>query len=238
MERPLAIWVTGTPVSPAEQARGSFADMIQQAIGEAYTGPYQLVFCEEEAVVFPQPSEVCGVVITGSPAHVADRLPWILRTEEALRTYRGSCVPVLGICFGHQLLGQAWGGEVGPHPRGREIGVVPVEKLQEDELLLEVESSFPAVMTHLDSVLRLPPGAQILARTAHEPHAALRFDERTWGLQFHPEMDPEIISYYIQVRTPELLQEGFKPEQLLAELVPTPGSRGILQRFARLCQAK
>jgi GMP synthase (glutamine-hydrolysing) len=141
-------------------------------------------------------------------------------------------VPTLGICFGHQLLGQALGGLVEENPRGREIGSVPLETLEANPLLGGVTQPFVANMSHRDSVTRLPAGAQVLARTALEPHAVVRYAPRAWGVQFHPEFDGEVMRGYIEARRTVLGAEGIDPDGLDAR--DAPDARAVLQTFARL----
>src|SRR5690606_40927594 len=66
----------------------------------------------------PDPGGIAGAVVTGSPAMVTDRLPWSERTAEWLRRAVAQGTPVLGVCYGHQLLAHALGGVVAANPRG------------------------------------------------------------------------------------------------------------------------
>jgi GMP synthase (glutamine-hydrolysing) len=77
----------------------------------------------------PDPEAPAGVVVTGSSAMVSHREPWSERTGEWLVRAVERGTPVLGICYGHQLLAHALGGQVGRNPRGREIGTVEVRGL-------------------------------------------------------------------------------------------------------------
>src|SRR5688572_33354713 len=104
----------------------------------------------------------------------------MLASERYLAGAVEAGVHVLGICFGHQLLGQALGGRVERNPLGREIGTVTAEVLAADPILSE-RRPFTVNATHVDSVTELPPGAQVLARTARDPHSVLRFGPRAWG---------------------------------------------------------
>jgi GMP synthase (glutamine-hydrolysing) len=237
-KKPLSIWVTGRPVSEAERKRGTFADMIRQAVGEAWSGPWQLVDCMSDGPAgsspLPRPSEVSGIIVTGSASHVAERAPWMLRVQAGLREAVAENVPTLGICFGHQLLGLALGGHSGTNPRGREIGTVPMRLTASDPLLGAGELDgigYDVIMTHLDSVLSLPPGARPLAETDGEPYAAIRFAESCWGVQFHPEMDAEIIGYYVEARRETLVAEGRDPEAIVRRLRDTANGARVLQRF-------
>ena len=226
--RPLAILIAGEPVPAAFAARGSFGRMIKEAVGDAWTGPW----CEVDGrAELPDFERFSGMIISGSAANVPTREPWIVEIERYLARAVGSGLPTFGICFGHQLLGQALGGLVDKNPRGREIGSVVLQVLAEDPLLAASPSEFCVNMTHVDSVLTLPPGARVLARTARDDHAIVYFGERAWGVQFHPEMDAEIVAHYLAARSGAMRSEGLDAQAALRDARDTPESRALLRRF-------
>jgi GMP synthase (glutamine-hydrolysing) len=232
VEPPLSIWVTGEPVAPAAARAGSFADMIRRTVGPAWQGSWSVVDTTDDRARLPRSDEIAGVIVTGSPARVADQLTWMIRVQSALSDLVSRGVPVFGICFGHQLLGMALGGRSGPNPRGREIGTVSL-RLRSEDPIVTGPPTFDVSMTHLDVVLELPRGAAVLASTELDPHAAIRFADNAWGVQFHPEMDAAIIGDYIDALRDQLRVEDIDPERLLASRRDTPESASILARFAR-----
>lgn len=130
--------------------------------------------------------EVRGVVLSGGPASVweaghGDIALWTLSLG----------VPVLGICYGHQLLGKVLGGLVGRAPRG-EFGPTTVEILDEDLILKGLPRRLKVWMSHNDAVLEPPPGARVLARSPGSPVAAFEYPRRgappVHGVQWHPEV--------------------------------------------------
>ncbi len=173
--QPVGILVTGDPVPLARAARGSFTDMIRRGLGDDFPGTLREIRAET-AERLPDAGELSALVITGSAASVTERAPWMLRSESWLAGVVRDGLPVFGLCFGHQLLAQALGGRVTANPRGREIGTVLVRRTRDDELF--VDEQLEANMTHVDSVAELPPGAHVVAATALDPHAAIRFGER------------------------------------------------------------
>jgi GMP synthase (glutamine-hydrolysing) len=230
MVSPLLILVTGDPV-PATQARtGGFASLVRGGLAEVWDGGFVEVDARS-AERLPAADAFAGVIATGSASSVTERAPWIVRTEEYLAEAVRHEQAVLGICFGHQLLGQALGGLVEKNPRGREMGTVEVTIVADDPILDRSIEPALAHATHVDSVTRLPPGAQLLATTALEPHAALRFGERAWGVQFHPEFDEQVMADYIQTRSAVLAEEGRNPEQMLRSISPARAGRLVLRRF-------
>jgi GMP synthase (glutamine-hydrolysing) len=225
--KPIAILIAGDPVPLAQERRGAFASMIRRAGGADQS--WTEVDLRTGAALPPSDS-VAGVIVTGSASSVTDREAWTLRGEELLRQLMAAQVPVLGICYGHQMLGQALGGLVEKNPRGREIGTVQVEQVQADPILGEARL-YPIHATHVDSVTRLPPGARVLATTTLDPNAAVRFGEHTWGVQFHPEFDSEVMRAYIETRRDLLLTENLDPDRMLREITETPAGPEILRRF-------
>ena len=233
--RPLAILIAGEPVPAALAARGSFGDMIRKVVGDAWQGPWAEIDGRGD---LPSFERFAGLIITGSSANVPTREGWIVELERYLARAVAAEIPIFGICFGHQLLGQALGGLVTKNPKGREIGSVAVELVAPDPLLVGLEGSLLANMTHIDSVVTLPPGARVLARSELDEHAMVRFSERAWGVQFHPELDAEIIGHYLAARREAVLAEGLDLTAIEQGLADTPASEAILRRFVSSLPAR
>lgn len=189
----------------------------------------------------PGVEEFSGVVITGSGAMVTDSDPWIEATAAWLREAVAANIPVLGICFGHQLLAHALGGEVNYNPAGVEVGSVTVTlqpEAQDDPLLSALPAEFVAQLTHRQSVRRLPAQAQHLARSKLEPHQAFAYGDSAWGIQFHPEFDEAIVRHFIDFYRDQLQQEGGDAEALIATRRPSPYCRALLARFTALLRER
>jgi len=232
-ERPLCILVTGEPVPATLEKRGTFAQLLQKVVGSAWSGEWLVVDCRSKRPL-PAPDALAGLVVTGSPHSVPDREPWVLEGETWLRGVVTAGVPVLGVCFGHQMLAQALGGRVARNPRGREIGTVEFEVRVDDPLLSDAERPYRVNMSHVDTVVEPPPGAQILGGTELDACAALRFAERVWGVQFHPEFDREIVGHYAMTRAELLREEGLDPEGIAAAATDAPTGARVLRRFVDL----
>jgi GMP synthase (glutamine-hydrolysing) len=114
------------------------------------------------------------------------------------------------------------------------MGTVALELLAPDELFEGAPLPFRANMSHRDSAVRLPAGARVLARSGLEPHAAVRFAERAWGVQFHPEFDADVMRGYIEAREDALIAEGIDPRSLQAD--DAPAAAALLARFALLAR--
>lgn len=134
---------------------------------------------------YPHPRGLDAVVVLGSAASVYDEEPWIAPELAFVRDTLAAEVPVLGICFGGQLLAKALGGTVGPAPDGGEVGWMRVETSRPS-----LVPAGPWVQFHFDA-FTVPPGATELARSAAGPQAFLAGPHL--GVQFHPEVDEAIV---------------------------------------------
>ncbi|HEX5757463.1 MAG TPA: glutamine amidotransferase, partial [Arenimonas sp.] len=157
--KPFLILETGGPI-PSLRRHGSFGHWIRVAAG---LHARQVHECGVAlGAELPDRRGYAGVFITGSGAMVTDREPWSERSADWLRDAAHAGLPLFGICYGHQLIAHALGGEVGYNPRGREMGTVPVAlhpAAADDPLFAGMGQSIDAHATHLQTVLRPPSDA-------------------------------------------------------------------------------
>lgn len=183
---------------------------------------------------WPRPDTFSAAVITGSAAMVTDQASWSVRTADWLRETVEMNKPVLGVCYGHQLLASALGGHVDYNPHGREIGSVTIhmhDAAKNDPLFRHVNSSFLAHVTHQQSVIQAPANAVVLAYSDLEPCQAFRVGDSAWGLQFHPEFSARAMRTYVDARWDDLKQEGLNPQLVKRNISATPLARRILRQF-------
>lgn len=238
MQRPLLIVKTGVTVPSVAARRGDFEHMFTRAMGIGLDRAQVVNVFRDE--VLPAPGEHGPVVVTGSAAMASEHAEWSDRTAEWLAAAVDAGAPVLAVCYGHQLLALGLGGKVGRNPRGREIGTVQVRLTAEgatDPLLGSLQPAGRALRvqaTHVESVLELPPPAVRLGASDLDPHQAFRIGERAWGVQFHPELDADIVRGYITARADTLRSEGLDPEALAADAADSDDGRHLLERFVAL----
>ncbi len=232
--KPLLIVRAGKTFPAIEAKIGDFPDWIAAGLG-ALSVPLEVVDPQSQHL----PAEPSGVVITGSHAMVTDREGWSEAVAGWLRGLVERKIPVLGICYGHQLLAQALGGSVAFHPGGIEIGTVRIRSTAAcagDPVLGHLPGIFPAQVVHRQSVAALPPGAVVLAANDFEIHHAFRFGQSAWGVQFHPEFSTAAMKGYIAHLAEDLAAEGRDPTSLDAVIEPTPDSAWILRAFGSLVE--
>jgi len=231
----LLIVKTGDAPPAIAAAHGDFDTWFRAAIGRQ--ADLRQVHRGEP---LPDPDDPLGVIVTGSPAMVSWRERWSERTAAWLGALMSAGrVPVLGVCYGHQLLAHARGGEVGPNPRGRQMGTAQLRLTRAghgDALLGPLAANPVAQTTHEECVLQPPRDAVHLASTATDRYHALRFTRRAWGVQFHPEFDPAIMRAYVKHRREPLQHEGFDADAMQARVVPARRAYALLAAFADYCE--
>jgi GMP synthase (glutamine-hydrolysing) len=238
--KPLLIVKLGDAHDHIRARLGDFDDWI--AAGLRGGGAENITVCDPRTgASLPDPTEVAGIVITGSHSMVTHRDDWSVALMPWLARAVATETPTLGICFGHQILAQALGGEVDNHPDGVEIGSITIDRHtagEGDELMGALPAQFEAQSVHWQSVRRLPPNAVLLAGTAYEPNHAYRIGRKAWGVQFHPEFSDEVLRSYLAGLGPTLAKEGKDARAITAALKPTPLAASLLPTFARLVLAQ
>ncbi|MDA9909680.1 glutamine amidotransferase [Gammaproteobacteria bacterium] len=226
---------TGSTIPVIAEEKGDFEQWI--ATGMSLSVNQTLSVSVFEGQALPDLQSISSIVITGSPAMATEKLDWIEKSQHFILSAINAGIPVLGICFGHQLLAQAMGGKVDWHPQGREIGTTLVNRSTEsfdDPLFNEMPVTFPVHTTHMQTVTELPSDAIILASNEFESHHAVRFARNVWGVQFHPEFDAAIMRRYIKERHVQIDDEGLNSTALLADVCPTPEALLVLRNFSAL----
>jgi GMP synthase (glutamine-hydrolysing) len=230
---------TGSTLPALSAQRGDFEDWFISGMG---LGRDQVMIVDVcKGAPLPGFNKISGVVVTGSHDMVTDRLAWSERTAEWLRGAVAAVVPILAVCYGHQLLAHALGGVVDYNLRGREMGTVDVflsEEAKEDSLLVSYQSPIRVQVSHAQSAMQLPKGAIRLGWSQDDPNQAFRIGEKVWSLQFHPEFDLEIVQTYIEYHREALIQEGKNPDELIRHSEDTDYGREILRRFAQIVKSQ
>lgn len=144
-----------------------------------------------------------GWLITGSRHGVYEDHPWIPPLEDFIRAAYDAHVPLVGICFGHQIVAQAMGGKVERYPGGWAVGATDYD-FGGETLTLNA--------WHRDQVVEKPANAQVIAANDFCANAALLYDDRALTVQAHPEFRPEFVDGLMQTRG-----KGLVPDELMAK---------------------
>lgn len=181
----IGILETGRP--PAELDRhGSYASMFEHLLGPDFA-------CTTYPVIdggFPERvDEMDGWLVTGSRFGAYDPEPWIRRLEGFLRDALAARVPVVGICFGHQVLASALGARVEKAEAGWGIGPHTYEIVERPDWMADAGDDFTLNTMHQDQVLSVPQGARLIATSEFCPIAGLAFADHAISFQAHPEFN-------------------------------------------------
>jgi GMP synthase-like glutamine amidotransferase len=183
----IAILQTGEPPGDLAERFGSYPGMFEVLLaGDGRTfRTYDVT-----AGQFPAPGDFDALLITGSAAGAYDPLPWIEPLKAFLAQARGA-TPMVGVCFGHQIMAQAFGGQVEKSDKGWAVGLHRYEVLEREPWMGGAADHFAIPASHQDQVTRQPPATRVVAASAFTPYAALAWtDQPAISFQGHPEFDP------------------------------------------------
>ena len=138
------------------------------------------------------PTDFEGYVITGSRLSAYDDEPWIQELSAFVRDVAGAEVPVIGICFGHQLLAHALGGEVRKATSGWGVGPHEVAGTDGANWVLQ--------FMHQDQVIRVPDNGRVVGASDHCPVAMMQVGDRVLGIQAHPEFGAAYVDALMATR--------------------------------------
>ena len=197
----IGILQTGLAPDALSDQMGDYPDMFARLLaGHGFTfRTYRVVEGE-----FPAAVRDCdGWLITGSRHAAYEDHPWIPPLEQFIRDSFAARVPMVGICFGHQIIAQSMGGKVERHAGGWAVGATDYT-FNGQTLTLNA--------WHRDQVTEAPKTAKVVASNDFCANAALLYDDRAFTVQAHPEFRPEFIDGLMQTRG-----KGLVPDELMAE---------------------
>ncbi len=212
----IGILQTGQSPDVLREAAGDYPDMFQALLKD-----HGLSFrtYHVEAMDFPADVHACdGWLITGSRHGAYEDHPFIPRLEAFIRDTIAAKVPLVGVCFGHQIIAQAMGGKVERHAKGWAVGPQDYD-FGGEKITLNA--------WHRDQVTQLPPGAERAACNDFCENAALVYGDRAFTVQAHPEFRDAFVEGLMATRGP-----GLVPEAVMADARQKLGAPNDATRLA------
>ena len=223
----LAILETGVPPGDLKQRFGDYPGMFGNMLGSGF----ELETYDVQAGRLPgHPNGHDAYMITGSPAGVYDDFPWIAPLMEFIRIAKDS--PMVGICFGHQVMAEALGGHVDKSEKGWGAGL-HTYLVADRQPWMDGDRTIAVPASHQDQVLVQPPATDITVQSDFTPYAGLAWTDRpAISFQFHPEFSPDFAKALIRERYDRVSN----PDAALASLdAPNDSARvgDWIRRFLR-----
>ncbi|HWM86296.1 MAG TPA: gamma-glutamyl-gamma-aminobutyrate hydrolase family protein [Kofleriaceae bacterium] len=242
--RPVCIYVCGAPPAPVAAEHGRFSDWFGRLLA---AHPVEVTAVDATAGEPPDPSGFAAIIISGSPSSVTEPEPWMEGATELVREAARAGTPLLGVCFGHQLVAAALGGGVRVNPLGWEIGSRTLELTEAgrgDPLFDGMSESIRVNFSHRDVVdpdaLSAVPGARVLARNGKSAAQAFAVGDSIRCVQFHPEFTGAATRAYLRVRHDLIAADAAArgapdehPAALLETTADTPDGERVLHNFIR-----
>lgn len=175
------------------ERHGSYPDMFERLLSRADPSLRfrTYVVVEDE---FPASVAECDAwLVTGSKHTAFDRLPWMLRLEAFLREAMEAERPIVGICFGHQIMAQAMGGTVSRAAEGWGLGVHRYDIHSAPDWMEAPPTAICLSAVHQDQVTELPEGASVIASSDFCTAAIVNYGDKALTIQAHPEFDRSFV---------------------------------------------
>jgi len=143
----------------------------------------------KDGVLPAGPQAFDGYVVTGSPASVNDdRLPWVGQLLDFIRAVDAARQPLVGLCFGHQAVARALGGQVARHAAGWGLGTTATNWQHTRPWMQPFHPTTTLMAAHNEQVTRMPDGAVCLGGSDFCPMGSMQIGQHIWTTQYHPEM--------------------------------------------------
>lgn len=204
----LGILETGRPPAELIGAHGTYPDMIEKFLSPAGPSIRFRTYGVLEGEIPRTALECDAWLITGSRAGVLDDAPWMAPLKGFLADAFGAGAPIVGICFGHQILAVALGGRVENSPKGWGIGRHGYPVFKAAAWMQGGTTEFAIEAMHQDQVVDLPPTATVLAGSDFCPHALLTYGDTAISFQGHPEFTVSYARDLIALRRGALFSDA------------------------------
>jgi len=197
----IGILETGAPPEPLGERFGDYPAMFRRLLGPAYD---YTVFDVPAGELPSAPAAFDAYLVTGSPAGVYDSLPWIAPLERFLVSAKGQAA-LVGVCFGHQVMAQAFGGRVEKSDKGWGVGL-HTYRIEGQAPWMDPVAAISVPASHQDQVVALPRGARVMGGSDFAPFGFLAYeDQPAISIQLHPEFEPDYAKALVESRSGDRL---------------------------------
>ncbi|MCW5720728.1 MAG: gamma-glutamyl-gamma-aminobutyrate hydrolase family protein [Devosia sp.] len=197
----LTILQTGDVPEPLRPQYGAYHAMFQRMFDSVSSDmSYEVVVANANSPL-PNASRLQAIVITGSPAGVYDDLPWIEPLRAFVREAYEARIPMLGVCFGHQIMADALGGEVRKSEKGWGLGRHSYGVVERPAFMADAPDTLSIACSHQDQVITPPEAARVILSTAFTPNAGLYYETgKALSFQPHPEFEDDYAMALAEMR--------------------------------------
>ena len=222
----IGVLEAGYPPGELAEKYGTYADMIQRLLSPLnHSWSFQAFRVRDGA--FPESPAICDAwIVSGSRHGAYETLPWIVSLKNFLHDSVTQGIPVIGFCFGHQILAMAMGGKVQKSEKGWGLGT-HTYTLKQPPPFAKAPPSSPCTdlslyAVHQDQVTDLPPDALVVASSDFCPYAALAYGNIAFSIQAHPEFSKDFEKNLLMIYRGSSFSEDHADGALRALEAPSP----------------
>lgn len=201
----IGIIETGRPPESLKAAHGSYPDMFRHLLLSVADDLEFVTFAALDGEVPKDPEAADAWLITGSRHSVTEETDWMLELERFIRSSVDLHVPLVGICFGHQIIAKAMGGRVVKSDKGWGVGHHDYKVVARRPWMSDDTTTLSTNAVHEDQVVELPDGADVIATSSFCENAILAYGNSALTIQSHPEIGDPFKRALLETRLADVL---------------------------------
>ncbi len=205
----ITILETGRAPGPLSEAFPCYSEMFVFLLLQADESLRFRTVALVDGAALPDPASCAAVVIKGSPAGVYDATPWMDPLGDFIRGAFASRAPMVGVCFGRQIIADAMGWDVRKSEKGWGVGRHVYDVLRAPDWVVGAGATMALPVSHQDQMITPPLGAVTLACSAHTGHAMLAYEDApVMSLQGHKEFSDAFVTVLSSARRGKSLSDA------------------------------